>query len=230
MKLHPDPGDVQDNLVTNKVEDKLNMSSREDVVAARQAKKQAKLKGKSKDTAQAEIKEQDATVQNAGIKESQATTPVTKETKVEQTPVKAESKVNSPKGKDEVDKAVKVDIVIEAGDRSKEQIKAERAAKKAAKHAKKICAAAEGVTPVEIPVVMEVPKPANPDMTVKDVVETLRDIHNVAMDMKEVTVKVNAIDLSGSKKVNNFLDKYLFMHDFTFVNIKEESGKERWIV
>ncbi|KAJ8735303.1 hypothetical protein PYW07_006923 [Mythimna separata] len=199
VKLHPDPGDVQDNLKNIKVEEKINMSSREDVVAARQAKKQAKQKGKSKDATPAVAKEQGAT---AAVKEAPAPTPVEKETKVEQTPIKEPPKVNSPKGKDEVDKAVKVEPAIEVTDKSKELIKAERAAKKAAKHAKKMGAgaAAEGDTPVEKPAAKEVPKPSNPDMTVKDVVETLRDIHNVAKDIKDVTVKVSAIDLSGNKK------------------------------
>ncbi|KAJ8736608.1 hypothetical protein PYW08_007264 [Mythimna loreyi] len=172
------------------------MSSREDVVAARQAKKQAKQKGKSKDATGAVIKEQGAT---GAVKQAPAPTPVEKQTKVEQTPSKETPTTNSPKGKDEVDKAIKVENVIEA-DKSKDLIKAERAAKKAAKHAKKMGAIAEGDTAIEKPAAKEVPKPGNPDMTVKDVVETLRDIQNVAKDIKDVTVKVNAIDLSGNKK------------------------------
>ena len=179
------------------------MSSREDVVAARQAKKQAKLKGKSKEAVPTEVKELGA-AQNAGIKEIPAPSPVAKETKVEQKP---ESKVNSPKGKDEVDKALKIEPIIE-GEKSKDQIKAERAAKKAAKHAKKMGATAEGDLPSAKPAVKEVPKPINEDMTVKDVVETLRDIHNVAKDIKEVTNKVNAIDLSGKKVKFTFCLKF----------------------
>ncbi|XP_047022058.1 translation initiation factor eIF-2B subunit delta isoform X1 [Helicoverpa zea] len=198
--------------------------SRDEVMAARQAKKQAK-KGKLKDPAQSESKEQTPAqnadlrpVQNADVKE---TAPTVNKSKVEQGPSKVEPKTNSLKGKDEVDKAVKLDTSItDAGDKNKEQIKAERAAKKAAKQAKKK-GAAEGdgladkpavkevpkpvnkdTTVKEVPKPVnkdatEVPKPVNEDMTVKDVVETLRDIANVAKDMKEVTNKV--MDLSGKK-------------------------------
>lgn len=231
---NPDLGDAQESLenepnVYKEEEENTAMSSndsksRDEVMAARQAKKQAK-KGKLKDPAQSESKEQTPAqnadlrpVQNADVKE---TAPTVNKSKVEQGPSKVEPKTNSLKGKDEVDKAVKLDTSItDAGDKNKEQIKAERAAKKAAKQAKKK-GAAEGDGPADKPAVKEVqkpvskdttvkevpkpvnkdateiPKPVNEDMTVKDVVETLRDIANVAKDMKEVTNKV--MDLSGKK-------------------------------
>nr|XP_049692596.1 translation initiation factor eIF-2B subunit delta isoform X1 [Helicoverpa armigera] len=249
---NPDLGDAQESIeneptVSKEEEENTAMSSndsksRDEVMAARQAKKQAK-KGKVKDPAQSESKEQtpaqnadvkpkdkdNGPAQNADVKE---TAPTVNKSKVEQGPSKAEPKINSPKGKDEVDKAVKLDSSItDAGDKNKEQIKAERAAKKAAKQAKKK-GAAEGDGPADKPAVKEVlkpvskettvkevpkpvnkdatevikpvnkeskevPKPVNEDMTVKDVVETLRDIANVAKDMKEVTNKV--MDLSGKK-------------------------------
>lgn len=204
-----DPGDVQDSLVNNKVEEK-NMSSkdnksREDVLLARQAKKQAKLKGKGKDVQSEENVEFVARTKTDVIESASLVEKITKE---DQKPVK-ESKVNSPKGKDEVDKAcAKVETITDVGDKSKEQIKAERAAKKAAKHAKKKGATEQGDGPPPVTTVKtdekEVPKPVNEDMTVKDVVETLRDIKNVAKEIQDVTLKVTAMDLGG-KKVKTIL-------------------------
>ncbi|KAH9633531.1 hypothetical protein HF086_013208 [Spodoptera exigua] len=196
-------GDVQDSLLKNKVEENIKMSStdnksREEVMAARQAKKQAKQKGKGKEPVQNETKEQ-ITPKPVAPKAEPAP-PTEQKVTEEKKPVK-ELKEPTSKGKDEVDRVAKVDPVIEGADRSKEDIKAERAAKKAAKQAKKKGATeAEGEVKVpEKPAVKEVSKPVNEDMTVKDVVETLRDIANVAKEMKDVTVKVSAIDLSGKK-------------------------------
>ncbi|CAH0694972.1 unnamed protein product [Spodoptera exigua] len=172
--------------------------SREEVMAARQAKKQAKQKGKGKEPVQNETKEQ-ITPKPVAPKAEPAP-PTEQKVTEEQKPVK-ELKEPTSKGKDEVDRVAKVDPVIEGANRSKEDIKAERAAKKAAKQAKKK-GATEGEGEVKVPekpAVKEVSKPVNEDMTVKDVVETLRDIANVAKEMKDVTVKVSAIDLSGKK-------------------------------
>lgn len=105
--------------------------SRDEVMAARQAKKLAKQKGKGKESVQNETKEQTTTKPVAPKAEpAPSTETITKE---EQKPVKEPTS----KGKDEVDRAIKVEPTIETTDRSKEDIKAERAAKKAAKQAKK---------------------------------------------------------------------------------------------
>ncbi|KAI5632443.1 initiation factor 2 subunit family domain-containing protein [Phthorimaea operculella] len=152
----------------------INMSqetakSREEIKAAREAKKLAKQKGKSKDNVETDSSKEN--VQSVLAKDIQ--------------------KSNAPKCVDEVDRAtvkqpsldkpkeVVKDIVNapEATDsaKTKEQILAERAAKKAAKQAKK-----KGADGDLAP---------NPDMTVKDVVETLKDIKNVAKDVQDLTAK-----------------------------------------
>ncbi|XP_050555115.1 translation initiation factor eIF-2B subunit delta isoform X3 [Spodoptera frugiperda] len=130
-------GDVQDSLLKNKIEEDIKMSStdnksRDEVMAARQAKKLAKQKGKGKESVQNETKEQ-TTTKPVAPKAEQAPSVEKNVTKEEQKPVKEPTS----KGKDEVDRAVKIDPIIETTDRSKEDIKAERAAKKAAKQAKK---------------------------------------------------------------------------------------------
>lgn len=195
-------GDVQDSLLKNKIEEDIKMSStdnksRDEVMAARQAKKLAKQKGKGKEPVQNETKEQ-TTTKPVAPKADIAPSTETNITKEQQKPVKEPTS----KGKDEVDRAIKVEPTIETTDRSKEDIKAERAAKKAAKQAKKkgaIEGEKEEIKVPEKPAVKEVSKHINEDMTVKDVVETLRDIAIVAKEMKDVTVKVSAIDLSGKK-------------------------------
>ncbi|CAH0694971.1 unnamed protein product [Spodoptera exigua] len=121
--------------------------SREEVMAARQAKKQAKQKGKGKEPVQNETKEQ-ITPKPVAPKAEPAP-PTEQKVTEEQKPVK-ELKEPTSKGKDEVDRVAKVDPVIEGANRSKEDIKAERAAKKAAKQAKKK-GATEGEGEVKVP-------------------------------------------------------------------------------
>lgn len=171
--------------------------SREEVLAARQAKKLAKQK--PKDTTQ--VKDTPTEVKKTEQKQV-----VSKSNEVKD----QHPKPSSPKSKDEVDKAcAKLDSVAIDDTASKDQIKAERAARKAAKQAHKKKDAGDGATSkAEKPVIkqsQDVSKPVNEDMTVKDVVETLRDIVTVAKDIKEVTEKVNAIDLSGKKVFIIFL-------------------------
>ncbi|XP_022821534.1 translation initiation factor eIF-2B subunit delta isoform X2 [Spodoptera litura] len=134
-------GDVQDSIIKNKIEENIKMSStdnksRDEVMAARQAKKLAKQKGKGKEPVQKETKEQNIAKPVAPKSEPVPSTEK-KVTKEEQKPVKELNKEPTSKGKDEVDRAVKVEPIIEGADRSKDDIKAERAAKKAAKQAKK---------------------------------------------------------------------------------------------
>uniref|UniRef100_A0A2A4J0V0 Translation initiation factor eIF2B subunit delta n=1 Tax=Heliothis virescens TaxID=7102 RepID=A0A2A4J0V0_HELVI len=166
--------------------------SREEVMAARQAKKQAKQKAKVKDPVKTDTKEQTSaqTAQNADVKD---TTPTVNKAKVEQGHSKVEPKVTSPKGKDEVDKAIRLDTSItDTGDKSKEQIKAERAAKKAAKQAKKKGAAEGGDGPTDKPAVKDVPKPTNKDSTVKDIPKQDKDTNVKVLPKpvdKETTVK-----------------------------------------
>ncbi|CAH0592201.1 unnamed protein product [Chrysodeixis includens] len=159
--------------------------SREDVMAARQAKKLAKQKGKEAAPEQVQIPAE------AQVKPA---TPVQQEK-----PSKPEPKVNSLKSKDEVDKAVLKEEKVIVADKSKDDIKAERAAKKAAKQAKKKGATEGGDAPQDKPQVAAA-APANENMTVKDVVETLRDIAIVAKEIQGVTDKV--IDL-GAKKAED---------------------------
>ncbi|KAL0851519.1 hypothetical protein ABMA28_007309 [Loxostege sticticalis] len=152
---------------------KEDSKSRDDVLAAREAKKLAKQKGKPKPT---QNEAQTAVTKSDTPKESSATEKIGKENKE----TKKQATSESTKSKDEVDKAV-----VKTDDISKDDIKAERAAKKAAKQAKKkkedggdACA---------------------DNMTVKDVVETLKDIANVAREVQDVTAKVQAINLEPKK-------------------------------
>lgn len=156
---------------------KEDSKSRDDVLAAREAKKLAKQKGKPKPT-QSEAQPQPTVTKSDTPKENSATEKIGKENKE----TKKQATSESAKSKDEVDKAV-----VKTDDISKDDIKAERAAKKAAKQAKKkkedggdACA---------------------DNMTVKDVVETLKDIANVAREVQDVTAKVQAINLEPKKVI-----------------------------
>ncbi|KAJ2940657.1 hypothetical protein O0L34_g14763 [Tuta absoluta] len=155
--------------------------SREEIKAAREAKKVAKQKGKSKDAVEPDSSKKN--VQTVLTKDIQ--------------------KGNAPKCVDEVDRASIKQLSLEKpkevvkdvinapectteGAKTKEQILAERAAKKAAKQSKK-----KGADGDRAP---------NPDMTVKDVVETLKDIKNVAKDVQDLTAKVSAITFEAKKQ------------------------------
>lgn len=158
----------------------INMSakdSRDDVLAAREAKKLAKQKAKHKgDAAQKEVGEK---------LKKEVEVPLVKDAKVV-TPKKAESKeVNqeSPKSKDVVDRATVEVEEVEDNQKSRDQVKAERGAKKTAKLLKK----------------KEDNATANVNMTVKDVAETLKDIKNVAKDMQDLTAIVSALNLEANK-------------------------------
>ncbi|XP_053609085.1 translation initiation factor eIF2B subunit delta [Plodia interpunctella] len=156
--------------------------SRDEVLAAREAKKLAKLKAKGKG-APDKVDPTKETEKNTEAKV------VTKQ-EVKQnlgTPPKAlQAKTESPKGKDEVDKAVLKATDSQLSDKSKDQIKAERAAKKVVKQAKK-----KGE---------ESGDAVRSEMTVKDVVATLIDIANVAKDIDKVTDKVQAINLEAKNE------------------------------
>lgn len=153
----------------------INMSSKEsrdDVLAARDAKKLAKQKAKHKRDSQKEVDEK--------IKKE---VPLLKNPKVV-TPNKTECKEvkqETPKSKDVVDR-VEVEGV---GDnlKSRDQIKAERAAKKTSKLSKK---KVDNVT-------------INQDMTVKDIAETLKGIKNIFKDMQDLTSKVSALNFEANK-------------------------------
>lgn len=183
--------------------------SREEVKAAREAKKLAKQKGKKG---------------NENVK-----IPETVEIKVSDKAQVDVKKASPVKGKDEVDKAVlietkktikdniadgkpeglgkdvKVDVIkpvektvkvneekgtSDIENKSKEKILAERACKKKAKLIKK--KGLEG----------DAPK-VDENMTVKDVVNTLKDIANVAKEVQDVTAKVQAIHLEVNKVIIN---------------------------
>lgn len=158
----------------------INMSakeSRDDVLAAREAKKLAKQKAKHKgDAVQKEVGEKP---------KKEVEVPLLKDSNT-LTSKKAESKEvikESPMSKDVVDKATVE--VEEVGDKqkSRDQVKAERAAKKTAKVLKK---KGDNVT-------------GNINMTVQDVAETLKDIKNVAKDMQDLTALVSALNFEANK-------------------------------
>ncbi|XP_045447088.1 translation initiation factor eIF-2B subunit delta [Melitaea cinxia] len=177
--------------------------SREDVLAAREAKKLAKQKAKlknnvNKDNVPKMENVQSPVANNADNKKEVPATSNNSSTNTPKTPAKKENseitstaKVEPPKSKDEVDKAViRTENVDLDADKTKELIKAERAAKKAAKQAKKKPAGDSEVKPTVV---------AQTDLTVKDVVNTLKDIVNVAKEVQAVTDKVIAIDFSTKK-------------------------------
>ncbi|KAM3959007.1 eukaryotic translation initiation factor 2B subunit delta [Aphomia sociella] len=201
---------------------KESSKSREEILAAREAKKQAKQKGKKGETAQSEIKE------NKPVKDtvkSQKEVPIQSSDSRENaknviTEVPSNKTNCIIKSKDEVDHLVNHNILTnvvklqkdstnkEGGDdRSKEQIIAERAAKKAIKQAKKKGPTVESdkkeITKENIKESMcssKSNRPAESDMTMKDVVETLKDIVNVAKEVQDVTAKVQAINLEPKKQ------------------------------
>lgn len=179
--------------------------SREDVLAAREAKKLAKQKAKlknnvNKDNVPKLENVQPSVANTADSKKEVPATSNNSSTNTPKTPAKKEkaettstAKVESPKSKDEVDKAaIRIENINLDTDKSKDLIKAERVAKKAAKQAKKKPAGDSEVKPTVV---------AQPDLTVNDVVNTLKDIVNVAKEVQAVTDKVIAIDFS-SKKVS----------------------------
>ncbi|XP_026319424.1 translation initiation factor eIF-2B subunit delta isoform X2 [Hyposmocoma kahamanoa] len=151
--------------------------TRDDVLAAREAKKLAKQKAKHKGNgSQKEGAEKlKKELEVPPLKDSNVVTPKKTESK--------EVKQESPKSQDVVDRAA-VDVEgVRDSQKSRDQIKAERAAKKTAKQSKKT---GDNVT-------------ANRDMTVRDVAETLKDIKNVAKDMQDLTAKVSALNFEANK-------------------------------
>ncbi|GBP29041.1 Protein disulfide-isomerase A6 homolog [Eumeta japonica] len=108
-------------------------------------------------------------------------------------------KIAQEKSKDEVDRAIadsKIEAIadskIEAIEKSREQIKADREAKKLAKQAKK---KGQNENCPRTSVVEEVKKVTN-----KNVAETLANIVEVVKDVQEVAIKVNAITLDEETK------------------------------
>lgn len=184
--------------------------SREEVVAAREAKKLAKQKTKSKST----VENKDS---NLGAEKKVLISSIKNvNTTLELAPI---DNIKEPaKSKDEVDKAnVILETLQDSGDKSRDLIKVERAAKKAAKQAKKkgieaintddaskAHPAKEVVSTKKIvehagekSAVKEVE--VEKDLTVKDVANMLKDIVNVAKDMQEVTAKVQIMCSEGNK-------------------------------
>lgn len=208
---------VHSTIVHNSTKDTLEMSSkevpnksREEVLAAREAKKLAKLKVKNK-TGVNDIKDESL------IKETKKVDSVVEKSikTTKETDVAPEKTLS--KSKDEVDRAICSNIEIKTNPnadikedgKDREQIKNERAAKKAAKQSKKKASADySSVQPSKITTevsasssIIESQDTHKHDMTVKDVVDTLKDIVNVAKEVKEVTAKVEAIDLSAKKVI-----------------------------
>lgn len=198
--------------------------SRDGVLAAREAKKLAKQKAKKKDVDDPN-KVNANTSTNTNLEQVKSKISTEKEPLKNEVPEIKESKsiTESVKSKDEVDRAIKMaktEDVIADTDKSREAIKAERAAKKAAKQAKK--KPNENEKPgndkssndkcVDDKVtICNNDKSDNDtiinDMTVREVVNTLKDIVNVAKEVQAVTDKVIAIDLHG-KKVSTFFTSF----------------------
>lgn len=171
--------------IENKIEDTIlkpamsskvvTPKSREEVIAEREAKKLAKQNAKTK--IDPNKPSNSPNTKTVAQKEDIPSTPKPNEVK------KAADKIESPKSKDEVDKAVVLtpDVTNQATDKTKEQIKAEREAKKLAKQAKK-----KGIAPGgDATAVKEVTK--------QSVAETLTNIVDVAKEVQQVTAKVNAL-------------------------------------
>lgn len=148
------------------------IKSREEVLAAREQKKQTKQKAKAVLTIQ-EVK--------AIVRERKKSLSESKDDKPGKERKKSQSEAD--KSMDEVDKAAVASVEIKPsdvakGEKDRDQILAERAAKKAAKLVQKKGKDKE-------------------DMTVKDVTETLIGIHQVLKDIKEISAGVDALDLKG---------------------------------
>ncbi|XP_050343122.1 translation initiation factor eIF-2B subunit delta [Nymphalis io] len=173
-----------------------SVKTRDDVMAAREAKKQAKQKAKlknieNKDNVSTNIQPLTSISDSQGKKNISTNVPPKKPVtsdKIDTTP-SITAKAESPKSKDEVDRAIQYENIDINKDKSKELIKSERAAKKAAKQAKKKPIEESGVKNTNV----------TQDLTVKDVVNTLKDIVNVAKDVQAVTDKVIAIDFTAKK-------------------------------
>lgn len=165
--------------------------SREEVLAAREAKKLAKQKPKNREPGSLTLEEVKAIVKER----KKSISEISKDDK----PVKERKKSHSEqeqKSKDEVDKSIKptetVAPKVGQPEKDREQVQAERAAKKVAKQAQKKGKAAGDSAPTSAPKV-------DMNMTVKDVVEALRDIKEVANEVKEITAEVKALDLNRMK-------------------------------
>lgn len=171
--------------------------SREEVLAAREAKKLAKQKPKNREPGSLTLEEVKAIVKER----KKSISEISKDDK----PVKERKKSHSEqeqKSKDEVDKSSTAALKIKPTEtvapkvgqpeKDREQVQAERAAKKVAKQAQKKGKAAGDSAPTSAPKV-------DMNMTVKDVVEALRDIKEVANEVKEITAEVKALDLNRMK-------------------------------
>ncbi|XP_037968687.2 translation initiation factor eIF-2B subunit delta isoform X1 [Plutella xylostella] len=172
----PIENNIEDTILKPAMSSKVvTPKSREEVIAEREAKKLAKQNAKTKiDPNKTSNSPNTKTVAQ---KEDIPSTQKPNEVK------KAADKIESPKSKDEVDKAVVLtpDVTNQATDKTKEQIKAEREAKKLAKQAKK-----KGIAPGgDATAVKEVTK--------QSVAETLTNIVDVAKEVQQVTAKVNAL-------------------------------------
>lgn len=181
--------------------------SREEVVAAREAKKLAKQKVKSKepgltpDTSKTIVKER-----------KKSTSEYSKDDKPSKKRTMSQSEAAEQKSKDEVDKASVAPVNIKTeelktapAEKDKDKIQADRAMKKAAKQAQKKGKAAGDNVSTSTPV--------GNDMTVEDVVVALRDIKQVAIGVKDITAEVKALDLKGKKGSikTQVLINYLFV-------------------
>lgn len=186
--------------------------TREEVVAAREAKKLAKQKVKSKDPrltlemVKSIVKERTKSTSGTSKddKPAKERTKSTSETSKDDKPAKERTKSQSEaavqKSKDEVDKAAAIPIDIKEietvqaktgpVEKDKDQIQADRAGKKAAKQAQ-----IKGRSVEYVPASSDKYR----DMTVKDVGVTLEDIKEVYSECKDIKAKVEAFNLKGRK-------------------------------
>ncbi|XP_037867267.1 translation initiation factor eIF-2B subunit delta isoform X1 [Bombyx mori] len=172
--------DFDESILQKMSSNEIPPKSRDEIKAARQAKKAAKLKVNNKTTENPQLTKE---IEN-----------------LNENNINSKPKVEST---DEVDKSVVINPNAVDISTSREQIKADRAAKKSAKQLKKK-GAADGESNVQSSVKKELKEDdsvkQNEDMTVKDVVETLKNIVSVAKEVNEITTKVSALDLGGKKQ------------------------------
>ncbi|XP_026758718.2 translation initiation factor eIF-2B subunit delta isoform X2 [Galleria mellonella] len=201
--------------------------SREEILAAREAKKLAKQKAKKGEVVQNEVigtqSIKDTTKSDKDIPKQNSDSGDKVKKELKNTSKDKISKVTSTviKSKDEVDHLVDSNTLVNIGnvqkenldkgqtssEKSKEEVMAERAAKKAMKQANK-----KGVSEmVEVDKknlteeskkesLLKDDNAAEKDMTIKDVVETLKDIANVARAVQDVTAIVQSIHLEPKKQ------------------------------
>lgn len=174
--------------------------TKEEVMAAREAKKKAKQKGKSS----GDVSQPPKPIDNQPVTKENIKTTEDKHKSQEKESKPVIPPKTPPKGKDEVDRALATAESIKGitAEKSKDEIKAERAAKKLEKQAKK-----KGADNAEVSKPIEKAGDVS-----KNVSETVKNIIDLTKEVQEITAKVNAILLKENlvKKVITKSEDVLF--------------------